>query len=183
MGSEGDAIGDRGTAQRIDRLALKPVAPQVSVLRIPRQRPLPFQVAADAPGKGLGQLRELGAGRCLHPTEAQRAIRTLDIDPVEEQHVEVQVQIQRAAETLDQGDRAGLRRLPREARLLDQVRSDAPVDDAEHPAHDLGAAREQEAQRIRDTQHPLTHRLRGKHLVDQQCGVFGHAPGTAARAD
>jgi len=41
MASEGYAVGDRGTTQRIDPLALKPVAPQVSVLRIPLQQPLP----------------------------------------------------------------------------------------------------------------------------------------------
>ena len=58
----------------------------------------------------------------------------------------------------------------------------ATVDDAEHSAHDLGAAGEQEAQRIRDAQHPLAHRLLGKDLVDQQCGALGHAPRAAAGA-
>ena len=56
-----------------------------------------------------------------------------------------------------------------------------------HPAHDIGAAGEQEAQRIRDAQHPLAHRLLGKDLVDQQRGALGHAPdaaaGTEATAD
>jgi inner membrane protein len=60
------------------------------------------------------------------------------------------------------------------------VRGDAAVDDAEHPAHDIGAAGEQEAQRIRDAQHPLAHRLLGKNLVDQQCSTLGHTPGAAA---
>jgi hypothetical protein len=97
--------------------------------------------------------------------------------------VEVDVEVQRAAEALDQGDRTGLGRLTRKPRLLDQVRGYAAVDDAEHSAHDLGAAREQEAQRIGDAQHPLAHRLLGKHLVDQQCSTLRHAPGAATRAE
>lgn len=35
-------------------------------------------------------------------------------------------------------------------------------------------------QRVRDTQHPLAHRLLGKHPVDQQCSTLGHAPDAAA---
>lgn len=64
--------------------------------------------------------------------------------------------------------------------LPDQMRGDAAVDDAEPPAHDLGSARKQEAQRIRDAQHLLTHRLLRKHLIDQQRGASGHTSGAAA---
>ena len=63
------------------------------------------------------------------------------------------------------------------------MRGDAAVDDAEHPAHNIGAAGEQKAQGKRDAQHPLAHRLLGKDLVDQQCRAFDHAPRTAARAE
>jgi hypothetical protein len=82
-----------------------------------------------------------------------------------------------------QGDRAGLGRLAGKPRLPDQVRGDAAVDDAQHPAHGLGAAREQEAQRVRNAQHPLAHRLLGKDLIHQQCHALGHAPGAATRAE
>jgi len=51
---------------------------------------------------------------------------------VEEQHLEVDVDVQRAAEALDQRHRAGLDRLTEEPRLLGQVHGDAPVDNAEH---------------------------------------------------
>ena len=77
------------------------------------------------------------------------------------------VDVQRTTEALDQGDRAGLGCLTREPRLLDQVRGNAAVDNAEHTAHDLGAAGEQEAQRIWDAQHPLPYRLLGKDFVYQ----------------
>ena len=37
--------------------------------------------AADAPCEGLSKPGQLGAGRCLHPAEPQRAVRSLDIHP------------------------------------------------------------------------------------------------------
>jgi len=52
--------------------------------------------------------------------------------PVEEQHMKMDVKVERAAESLDQGDRTGLGPLAGISRLLDQVRGDAAVDDAEH---------------------------------------------------
>ena len=57
------------------------------------------------------------------------------------------------------------------------------VDDAEHPAHDLGAAGEQEAQLEWETQYPLAHRLFGQYLIDQQGRTLRHPPGTATRAE
>jgi hypothetical protein len=59
---------------------------------------LPFQVPADAQRQNLGQPGELGARRRLHPAEALCAVGPLDIHPVDKQRVEVNVQIQRAAE-------------------------------------------------------------------------------------
>ena len=66
--------------------------------------------------------------------------------------MEVDVEIERAAETQDQGDRTGMSRLAGETGLLHQVGRDATVDDAEHMTHDLGVAGEQEAQRVRNAQ-------------------------------
>lgn len=88
---------------------------------------------------------KLGAGRCLLPAEAQRAVGVLDIHPVENQHVEVDVEVQRAAEALDLCHRAGLGRLAGESRLFDHARGDAAVNNTEHTGHDLRAADEQEA--------------------------------------
>ena len=53
-----------------------------------------------------------------------------NVHPVEEQHVEVDIQIQCTAKTQNQVDRASLSHLPGETRFLDQVRGDAAVDDA-----------------------------------------------------
>ena len=57
-------------------------------------------------------------------------------------HVEVNVEVQRAAEALDQRHRASMCRLAGKSGLLDQVRGNASVNDAEYLAHDRRAARE-----------------------------------------
>ena len=56
---------------------------------------------------------------------------------------QVNIQIQRATEPPDEGDRASLGRPTGKDRFLDQVRGETTVDDAEHPAHDGRAAGEQ----------------------------------------
>jgi hypothetical protein len=76
---DGDAIGDLRTRELFHRAGFERVANQVAVLRIAFQQPLVFQVAADAPRQGMSQSGKLGAGRCLHPAEPQRAIGTLDV--------------------------------------------------------------------------------------------------------
>lgn len=64
----------------------------------------------------------------------------------------------------------------------DQTRGDEAVDNAQHPPHDLGPAGKQEAQRKRETQHPLAHSLFRQNLIDKQSRAFGHTPGTATGA-
>ena len=91
--------------------------------------------------RGFG---ELGARRRLHPAESERTVGALDIHPIQKQHVEVNIQVQRTTEALDQGDCAGLGGLTGKPGLLYQVGGDAAVDDAEHLTHDGWAAREQE---------------------------------------
>ncbi len=66
---------------------------------------------ADAVCEDLDQMGELGTRRRRHPPEPERAVGALGIHPVEKQHIEVDVQVQSAAEALDQGDCTGLGRL------------------------------------------------------------------------
>lgn len=47
----------------------------------------------------------------------------------------------------------------------------------------LRPAREQETQRIWNTQHPLAYRLLGEDLIDQQRRALGHAPSATTRAE
>ncbi len=60
------------------------------------------------------------------------------------------IQVKGASEALNQGDCAGLGALTGKPGLLDQVGSDAAVDDAEHLAHDGRVAREQKPQGVSD---------------------------------
>ena len=64
--------------------------------------------------------------------------------------------------------------------FFNQVGSDDAIYNAQHLAHDRRAASEQETQRIRNAQHPLSYRLLWEDLVHQQCGALGHAPSATA---
>ena len=57
-------------------------------------------------------------------TERNRTapVRALDVHPVEEQYVEVDVEVERTTEALDQSDRAGSGRLVSVACFSDQMR-------------------------------------------------------------
>lgn len=96
----------------------------------------------------------------------------------------VDVEVERAAETLDQGDSTRTSRCMGMPRFLDQVRGNDAVDDPQHLAHDHWPAGEQEAQRKWEAQDPLAHRLLGQNFIDQQRRTFGHAsrPATGAEA-
>jgi hypothetical protein len=48
-----------------------------------------------------------------------------------------------------------------------QMRGDDAVNDAQHPAHDLRPAGEQETQLVWETQYPLAHGLFGQYFVNQ----------------
>ena len=123
----GDTVGGRRTQELLHRTGLEVIPGQVAVLRILFQQPLAFEVATNAHCQCLGQSGQLGAGRCLHPVETQRAIGTLDLNSVQEQHMEMDIQIQCAAKALNQGDRAGLSRPTREPGLPDRVRGDTQL--------------------------------------------------------
>ena len=66
--------------------------------------------------------------------------------------------------------------------LLDQVRGNHSVDNAQHLPHDRRPAGEQKAQLKGKTQYPLAHGLCGQDFIHQQGRALGHAPRPAARA-
>ena len=135
-----DAIVVRGTRELFHRPGLKSIVSRVAVLRVAFQQSLALKEAADAPCNTLSKPGQLGAGRRFHPAELQRAVRTLDVHSVEEPYMEVDGEVERTAESLNQRDRASLSLLTREPDLLDQMRGDATLEDAEYPAHDIRAA-------------------------------------------
>jgi len=97
--------------------------------------------------------------------------------------VKVNVQVQRAAEALDQRHRTGLARGLSESCVLHQMRGARPVHDTEHRAHGRWVRGEEVAQRKRHREHPLAQRLARQHLIHQQRGSLHHAPGGATRAE
>jgi hypothetical protein len=75
---------------------------------------------------------------------APRLYTPIDIHPVEERHVGVDVEVQGAPEALDQGDRPFPGIPAGKPSPLDQARNSASVDNTERCAHDGRAAREQQ---------------------------------------
>jgi len=96
--------------------------------------------------------------------------------------MEVDVEVERAAEALNQRHRAALDRCAVDARLIRQPARDHAMHDAQHRADCFRAAGQQEAQWTRKTQHPLPHRPRAEHLFRQVTRTLGHAPRAAAGA-
>ncbi len=91
----------------------------------------------------LRHFGQLGARGRAHPAKMNCAGAVLDVHAIEEQHMKLHVQIERAAKALNQRDRAGARHVARHVRLVDQMRGDDTVDDGKHAAHDYRLAREQ----------------------------------------
>ncbi len=92
-----DAIGDRVTQQMVHGIAVHPIRGKIAVLGNPLQQALALQKAANAPGDGMGQLPEFVGGRRLDPVKPDRSVRVLDIHPIEEQHVEMDIGVERRA--------------------------------------------------------------------------------------
>ena len=179
----GDAVGHRTHPQPIHAVVATRAVGQEHGFVFAFEPAAARQVPAHAMRDGVGELRQLRRGGGA--AQARLAPRGLDVrvvHAVEPQHVEVDVEIQRAAEALDQGHHAALRRIPRHAGLIGKPTGDHTMHDAQHRADGLRLAGEQEAQRVGETQHPLPHRPRAEHLVHQMPRRLGHAPCAAARA-
>ena len=97
--------------------------------------------------------------------------------------MEMDIQVERTAEALDQRDGTGLCRRLRVAGFPDQMCGKGPIDDAQHLAHDRRPAGKQKPERVWETQHPFTHRRMRQDFIHQQGRALGHAPRPAARAE
>lgn len=157
----GDAVGHRTHPQPIHAVVATRAVGQEHGFVFAFEPAAARQVPAHAMRDGVGELRQLRRGGGTGAAQARLAPRRLDVrvvHAVEPQHVEVNIQVQRAAEALDQGHRTALRRIPRHAGLIGKPTGDHTMHDAQHRADGIRFAGEQEAQRVRETQHPLPHR-------------------------
>ena len=139
--------------------------------------------ATNPMGDGVRQLGEFLTGRRFDPAKPDSPIEAVDVHPVKEQHVKMDIEVQRRAKALDEGDGPRHGTVVCIACFRDQMGSDDAMDDAQHPPHDLRPAGEQETQLVRETQYPLAHGLFGQYFVNQQGRAFGHATCTTARAE
>jgi hypothetical protein len=98
--------------------------------------------------------------------------------------VEVDVQIQRTSEALDDGDRTALTVTDPSARCPSpQPAEHDPDEDRQHVAAEGGVEGELVPQGPREREDPLTHRDVGDHPVDQMCGQFRHAAAATRGAE
>ncbi len=105
-------------------------------------------------------------------------------DAVEEQSVEMDVQIQSAAEALDDGHASRPPVTdPGSARAVALEAQQPTHEHAEHRARQRVIPREEIAKTVRQTQHPLAHGHARQHLVDKTGGALRHAPPAATRAE
>jgi hypothetical protein len=106
------------------------------------------------------------------------------VDAVDDEHVQVDVEVQRRAESLDEGDGSGAGAgAHAQSGATGEEGGDCPVDDGKDLGEDRGARREQEPQRVGERHHPLADRLLGQDVVDEMRGGLGHAACAAARAE
>lgn len=65
---------------------------------------------------------------------------SINIDAIQEQHMEVYIRVERRSKPLNQRDRTSVSHLVGLPSLFDQVCCDDPVDNTEYPTHDLRTA-------------------------------------------
>jgi hypothetical protein len=119
----------------------------------------------------------------LNASKPQRvSIGTADVYSIQEQHMKMDIEIERTAEALDQGHGAGLCHGLCKARFVCQMRGDGTEDNAQHPGHDFGVTGKQKTQWKRYTQYPLAHGLMRQYLVYKQGGTIRHPARTTTGA-
>ena len=116
--------------------------------------------------------------------EAEGAGRVLAEHPVESEGVEVDVQVEPAAEALDHGEGAGVAvthaALARLAIVQVQEGSD---EDPEDGAAEAVVPRQQVAQAVGEAQHPLADGNVGQHAIHEVGGALRHAAAATTGAE
>jgi hypothetical protein len=89
------------------------------------------------------------------------------VGAIQEQHMQVNIQVQSRAKALDQRNRPGSGAGGQgEACQLHEEGRDAALDHRQHLSQCFRLGREQESQRKRKRQHELTNGRFGKHVID-----------------
>ena len=97
------------------------------------------------------------------------------IHPIEHQAMQINVQVSRRAEALDERERTAMSLAALESRLLDQKCGNDAVDALQQRREQIGMGGQQDAQGDREREHPLPHRHARDHAVDQVGSALRHA--------
>ena len=140
VGAGGDAVVHGGAEELLESVVGFEV--EGGGLVVADQQSLPFEDAGDAGGDGAQQALEFRPGRGAATVQAGPLL-VERVDAVDEEHV--QVDVERRAESLDEGDGSGARTgAHAQSGAADEECGDRPVDDAQDLGEHRGAGREQE---------------------------------------
>ena len=142
VGAGGDAVVDGGAEELLETVVGFEV--EGGGLVVADQQSLAFEGAGCAGGDGAQQALEFRLSRSGGTVEAGPFI-VERVDAIHEEHVQVGVEVQRRAESLDEGDGAGAGTgAYAQSGAADEEGGDRPVDDAQDLGEHCGACREQE---------------------------------------
>ena len=147
VGAGGDAVVDGGAEELLESVVGFEV--EGGGLVVADQQSLAFEGAADAGGDGAQQALEFSLGRGAATVQAGPFLFER-VDAIDEEHVQVdvEVEVQRRAESLDEGDGSGARTgAHAQSGAADEEGGDRPVDDAQ----DLGEHRHRDEHRETDS--------------------------------
>ncbi len=152
--------------------------------RIIRLQAVVVEEPADAGADRSEQPGDLLVAGWWGEVEVEAPTLGLGEDPIEHERMEMNIQIQRATEALDDRDTPGLPIAdPALARLLALKAQERAHDDTQHGAAEGVIPGEEVAEAVGEAQDPLAYGHSGQHLVHQMGGALGHAPAPAARAE
>ena len=181
-GTRRDAARDRGGVERREQRLFRR---QRVVVGCVVAEPTTLEQARQAPCDLPRHAFHLGVVGWRERVEAQRSFGGPRVDAVEQKRVEVDVQVQRVAEALHEGDGSAMpaRDRPLLPGAAPQRREDAAHEDVEHVAHERRVVGKPVAERKGQREHPLPHRHLGQHAIDEMRSGVGHAAPAARRAE
>jgi hypothetical protein len=125
-------------------------------------------------------------GLCLRRANSteSRSVLLQGIDPIQNQHMQVDVQVQGGAEPLDQGNNSrSSAAAGRESCPVGQISLDGANDDREAAAERVRSTGEQQAEWPGEAQDPLANGYFRKDMVDEVSRGLDHPPSAARRAE
>lgn len=125
----GNAITDRAPQYLLHGVLIRIIQIQVTVFFITLEDVLALQKAGNPVADRMHQLYQFLLFLPIGALETCSTVFGFRVNPIQEQHMEMYIEIERTAEPLDQRHRTGLRGLSGESRLLNQMALKSPCID------------------------------------------------------